>query len=95
MRRSVATFKHRRGKGLALFSLALMTALVVAAAAGATVWTDQDDYAPGSVVLISGDNSNAAGYLAGETVPSSSRDRMTGQRRSTRSPTRLVPGRAR
>src|SRR6266542_4771935 len=34
----------------------------------ATVSTDQPDYSPGSVVTISGDNSNGAGYLAGETV---------------------------
>ena len=34
----------------------------------ATVQTDQPDYTPGSVVTISGDNSNGAGYLAGETV---------------------------
>src|SRR3990170_790451 len=34
----------------------------------ASVSTDQPDYAPGSVVTISGDNSNGAGYLAGETV---------------------------
>ena len=68
MRRSVATSKHRRGKGLALSWLALLTALVLAASAGATVWTDQDDYVPGSVVTISGDNGNAAGYLPGETV---------------------------
>jgi hypothetical protein len=33
-----------------------------------SVWTDQADYAPGSVVTISGDNSNSAGYIAGETV---------------------------
>jgi hypothetical protein len=36
--------------------------------ASAAVWTDQEDYAPGSIVLISGDNSNDAGYLEGETV---------------------------
>ena len=34
----------------------------------ATVQTDQPDYTPGSVVTISGDNSNGAGYLAGEAV---------------------------
>jgi hypothetical protein len=41
------------------------------ALAGALVSTDQSDYSPGSVVTISGDNSNfsaGAGYLAGETV---------------------------
>src|SRR5258706_3402393 len=30
--------------------------------------TNQPDYAPGSVVTISGDNSDGAGYLAGEPV---------------------------
>jgi hypothetical protein len=34
----------------------------------AAVWTDQEDYSPGSVVTISGDNSDGAGYLPGETV---------------------------
>ena len=68
MRRFVAPSKHRRGKGLALSWLVLVTALVLAASAGATVWTNQDDYAPGDTVTISGDNSNAAGYLAGEAV---------------------------
>ena len=34
----------------------------------ATVQTDQPDYTPGSVVTISGDNSNGVGYLAGEAV---------------------------
>src|SRR3970282_337561 len=29
---------------------------------------DKPDYAPGSVVTISGDNSDGAGYLPGETV---------------------------
>jgi PKD domain len=37
-------------------------------AASASVSTDQADYAPGSVVTISGDNNNGAGYLGGETV---------------------------
>src|SRR4051812_37181919 len=36
--------------------------------ASAYVWTDQADYHPGSVVTIHGDNSNGAGYAAGETV---------------------------
>ncbi|HWQ24311.1 MAG TPA: hypothetical protein VNK94_09430 [Gaiellaceae bacterium] len=46
----------------------LVAALMVSAVAGAAVWTDQQDYAPGSVVTISGDNSDGAGYLAGESV---------------------------
>jgi hypothetical protein len=34
----------------------------------AAIWTDKLDYSPGEVVTISGDNSNGAGYLPGETV---------------------------
>jgi hypothetical protein len=54
-------------------AITLVTALsmLTASVATAAVWTDQEDYAPGSVVTISGDNSNFAegeGYLAGETV---------------------------
>src|SRR5262245_27116688 len=56
--------------------LPLLAALAVVAAALAvflpnafgSVSTDQSDYAPGSVVTISGDNSNNAGYTSGETV---------------------------
>jgi hypothetical protein len=36
--------------------------------AQAAVWTDQTDYSPGSVVTFNGDNSDGAGYQAGETV---------------------------
>ena len=46
----------------------LLVALAVGPTASATVSTDQPDYSPGSTVTISGDNSNGAGYLAGETV---------------------------
>ncbi len=49
-------------------TLALILAMLVAPLASAKVWTDQADYAPGSEVLISGDNSDGAGYLGGETV---------------------------
>ena len=38
------------------------------ATAHAAVWTDQADYSPGSVVTITGDNSDGAGYQPGETV---------------------------
>lgn len=57
----------RRGR----FTVALLVtigSLALASSAFATVWTDQADYSPGSVVTISGDNSNGAGYQAGETV---------------------------
>ena len=33
-----------------------------------SVYTDADDYAPGSLVTFSGDNAEGAGYLPGETV---------------------------
>ena len=42
--------------------------LPMAAPAMAAVSTDQADYAPGSVVTISGDNSDGAGYLGNETI---------------------------
>ena len=42
--------------------------LLGAAPAQAAVWTDQQDYSPGSTVTISGDNSDGAGFLPGETV---------------------------
>jgi hypothetical protein len=47
------------------------TALILTAGstvAQAAVWTDQGDYPPGSVVTIHGDNSDGAGYQAGENV---------------------------
>jgi hypothetical protein len=55
------------------FVNALTIALILfhaVAPIGALAWvgTDQADYAPGSVVTISGDNSDSAGYLAGESV---------------------------
>jgi hypothetical protein len=51
--------------------LAVSLALLWTSVAVAAVRTDQVDYAPGSVVTISGDNSNFAegeGYFPGETV---------------------------
>jgi methionine-rich copper-binding protein CopC len=53
-----------------IYIVALTTALLLAltSIALAYVGTDQADYAPGSLVTISGDNSDGAGYLAGETV---------------------------
>ena len=52
---------------LGIVALLAMT-FMLAAPAYAAVWTDKADYAPGEVVTISGDNSNGAGYQAGETV---------------------------
>jgi len=48
--------------------VALTMIFVVAVPVSAYITTDQEDYAPGSVVTISGDNSDGAGYLPGETV---------------------------
>ena len=56
-----------RGRGL-IAALVLVFSLVVVATTSGAVWTDQQDYTPGSTVTISGDNSDGAGYLAGETV---------------------------
>jgi hypothetical protein len=56
----------RRWFGAAVVALLLIAALT--AMVSARVWTDQEDYSPGSVVTISGDNSDGAGYLAGERV---------------------------
>src|SRR5215469_13053916 len=54
------------------FLAAIATAFALTAggstAAHAAVWTDQADYSPGSVVTISGDNSDGAGYQADEAV---------------------------
>src|SRR5437773_1288368 len=49
---------------LAVIAMGLTLVRTVKAAVG----TNQADYAPGSVVTISGDNSDSAGYAAGETV---------------------------
>jgi hypothetical protein len=58
-----------RGTRWSVVAVATAFFLVVSSSAAfAAVWTDQQDYAPGSVVTISGDNSNGAGYLPGETV---------------------------
>ena len=55
-------------KILVTLVLALGLVLAGASATFAAVWTDQPDYAPGSQVTIHGDNSDGAGYLAGELV---------------------------
>src|SRR5712692_6994445 len=53
---------------LIALAIALLIALLGASSASAKVWTDQADYPPGSYVTIHGDNSDNAGYQAGETV---------------------------
>ena len=58
---------RRRGRWSLILGT-LIAALMLSAVAFASVSTDQADYAPGDVVTISGDNSDGAGYLAGETV---------------------------
>ena len=58
---------RRRGRWSLILGV-LVAAGILVGMAGAATWTDDDHYAPGSTVTISGDNSNDAGYLAGETV---------------------------
>jgi hypothetical protein len=48
--------------------VAISTVLMLVAPVSAAVWTDQADYSPGSIVTISGDNSDGAGYVGNETV---------------------------
>lgn len=50
------------------FSIAAMIALLFSSVAFASVWTDQQDYSPGDLVTINGDNSNGVGYMPGESV---------------------------
>jgi len=60
---------RRRSRRFSFIAAVTAFALVIGSGAAlGAVSTDQQDYAPGSVVTISGDNSNGAGYLAGETV---------------------------
>ena len=52
----------------AALTLAIMLIVTGVNTASAYVWTDQQDYSPGDKVTIHGDNSDGAGYQAGETV---------------------------
>jgi hypothetical protein len=61
-------FKGTNRKILYIVVITMALLLALSSIAMAAVWTDQADYVPGSVVTISGDNSDGAGYLAGETV---------------------------
>jgi hypothetical protein len=63
-KRSLARLSFRVFRLLVVLGLMLQ----VSGTAFAYVTTDQPDYAPGSVVTISGDNSDGAGYLPVETV---------------------------
>lgn len=62
--------KNKNVIGISPMTLVLAALLIFMSTgiAMATVWTDQADYSPGSIVTISGDKSDGAGYLAGETV---------------------------
>jgi hypothetical protein len=64
------TLRRRRFNAPAIVSalIAVVALLSAASSASAAVTTDQPSYAPGSAVTISGDNSDNAGYLPGETV---------------------------
>lgn len=59
---------RRIRRGWLLLGGALILGLLLATPALGAVRTDAPDYVPGSTVVISGDNSNDAGYLPGETV---------------------------
>src|SRR3954467_15906722 len=61
---------HSSGTLVAACTLALglIALLALPGVAGAAVRTNQSNYAPGSMVTISGDNSDLAGYAPGETV---------------------------
>jgi hypothetical protein len=61
-------FKRINHKLLFILALTMALLLALTSIAMAAMWTDQADYSPGSVVTISGDNSDGAGYLPGETV---------------------------
>jgi hypothetical protein len=65
--RKLATLLFVIAMSLALGGVSIAR-LHQAPTASAYVSTDQADYSPGSVVTISGDNSNGAGYAAGEAV---------------------------
>jgi len=49
-------------------AIGLILTLAMGAVANAAVWTPQQDYSPGDIVTIYGDNSDGAEYLPGETV---------------------------
>jgi hypothetical protein len=49
-------------------AVVLVLSLVLPWTVLAKVWTDLEDYSPGDIVTIHGDNSDGAGYLEGETV---------------------------
>src|SRR5689334_12804970 len=56
------------GRRFSILVVTLVGALIAAAVSFGAVTTDQQDYSPGSIVTISGDNGNGAGYVAGSTV---------------------------
>jgi len=58
---------RKRGRWPLLLGV-LVASMMLSTMAVASVYSDYPDYAPGSVVTISGDNSNEAGYLPGEIV---------------------------
>lgn len=60
--------KSKYIKNIARFIVMNLVILAGISITNASVWTDQLDYVPGSIVTISGDNSNGAGYVAEELV---------------------------
>ncbi len=55
-------------KILALSIIISISSILPISFVGASVWTSQNDYSPGSTVTISGNNSNNVGYISGENV---------------------------
>jgi len=63
-------FQNSKTKLSVILILAMMLTMVISTVASAEVWTDQEDYAPGSVVTLGGNNdeNGAPGYVEGNSV---------------------------
>jgi hypothetical protein len=61
-------FQRKNRKIILIVALTAALLLAISSIAMAAVWTDQQDYLPGSVVTISGDNSDGIGYVLGNLV---------------------------
>jgi len=63
-------FQNSKTKLSVILILAMMLTMVISTVASAEVWTDQEDYAPGSVVTLGGNNdeNGVPGYVEGNSV---------------------------
>ncbi len=63
-------FQNSKTKLSVILTLAVMLTMIISTVASAEVWTDQEDYAPGSVVTLGGNNdeNGAPGYVEGNSV---------------------------